>query len=55
MESDLSKLALTSFNSILLNLIEFTAAYKLIAMVTMEHTQSKHTAEQGLSNNFEPK
>jgi hypothetical protein len=42
MEINLSELTLTSFNSIELNLTEFTAA-NLVAMVTMEHKQSKPT------------
>jgi hypothetical protein len=38
MEHNLSELTLTSFNS-----TEFTAVNNLVAMVTMEHKQSKPT------------
>jgi hypothetical protein len=43
MELNLSELTLTSFNSNHLNLTEFTAVNNLVAMVTMEHKQSKST------------
>jgi hypothetical protein len=41
MDLNLSELALDSFNSIQLNFTEFTAVNNLVAMVTMEHKQSK--------------
>jgi hypothetical protein len=41
-------------NSIKLNLAKFTAVNNLVAMVTMEHKQSKPTVYQGSPNNFEP-
>jgi hypothetical protein len=40
MELNLRELTLTSFNSIYLNLIEFTAV-NLVVIVIMEHEQSK--------------
>jgi hypothetical protein len=43
----------TTFNSIQHNLTEFTAVNNLVAMVTMEHKQSKPTVYQGSPNNFE--
>jgi hypothetical protein len=43
MEFNLSERTLTSFNSVLLNLTEFTEVNNLVAMVTMEHKQSKST------------
>jgi hypothetical protein len=54
MELNLNELALASFNSVKLNLTEFTAVDNLVAMVTMEHKQSKPTVYQGSPNNFEP-
>jgi hypothetical protein len=53
MELNLSELILTLFNSIELNLIEFTAVNKLVSMVTMEHKTSKPTAQQRSPNNSE--
>jgi hypothetical protein len=43
MKINLSELTLISFNLMLLNLTEFTAVNNLVAMVTMEHKQSKPT------------
>jgi hypothetical protein len=43
MEINLSELTLNAFNSILLNLIEFTAVNNLVAMVTMAHKHYKPT------------
>jgi hypothetical protein len=43
MELNLSEVTLTSFNSIELNLTEFTAVNHLVSMVTMEYKQSKPT------------
>jgi hypothetical protein len=43
MELNLSEITLTPFNSISLNLTEFTAVNNLVAMVTVEHKQSKST------------
>jgi hypothetical protein len=43
MELNISELTLTSFNSIYLNLTEFTAVSNLVAMVTVEHKQYKPT------------
>jgi hypothetical protein len=43
MEINLSELSLTSFYLVYLNLTEFTAVNNLVAMVTMEHKQSKPT------------
>jgi hypothetical protein len=43
MKLNLSELTLASFNSILPNLIEFTAVNNMVATVTMEHKQSKPT------------
>jgi hypothetical protein len=43
MELNLSELTLTSFNSTRQNLTEFTAVNNLVAMVTVEHKQSKAT------------
>jgi hypothetical protein len=54
MELNISELTLTSLNSIKLNLTKFTAVNNLVAMVTMEHKQSKPTVYQGSPNNFEP-
>jgi hypothetical protein len=43
MELNLSEFTLTSINTILINLNEFTAVNNLVAMVTMEHKKSKPT------------
>jgi hypothetical protein len=43
MEINLSELTLTSFYLVYLNLTKFTAVNNLVAMVTMEHKQSKPT------------
>jgi hypothetical protein len=37
-----------------INLTKFTVVKNLVAMVTMEHKQSKPTVLQGSPNNFEP-
>jgi hypothetical protein len=39
MEINLSELTLTSFNSVKLNLTEFTSVHNLVTMVTLEHKQ----------------
>jgi hypothetical protein len=49
MEFNLSELTLTSFNSIKLNLIEFTALNNLVAMVTMEHNPDPHFSKAHLT------
>jgi hypothetical protein len=43
MEINVSELTLPPFNSIKLNLTESTTINNLVAMVTMEHKQSKPT------------
>jgi hypothetical protein len=50
MELNLSELTLKSFNSVEFNLTEFTAAENLVAMVTMEHKQSKSTSKAHVRN-----
>jgi hypothetical protein len=49
MELNLSELTLTSFNSIKLNLTEFTAVNNLVAMVTMEHNPNPHFSKAHLT------
>jgi hypothetical protein len=46
-EINLRELTLTSFNSIKINLTEFTVAKNLVSMVTMEYKQSIPTVYQG--------
>jgi hypothetical protein len=53
MEINLSEFTLTLFNSIWLNLTEFTAVNNLVAMATMGHKQSKPTVQQVSLNNLE--
>jgi hypothetical protein len=43
MELNLSELTVSSFNSIYLNVIEFTTVNNLVAMLTKEHKQFKPT------------
>jgi hypothetical protein len=52
--SELTSLLITPFNSTQLNSTEFTAVNNLVAMVTMEHKQSKPTAKQGSPHDLEP-
>jgi hypothetical protein len=52
--SELTSLLITPFNSTQLNSTEFTAVNNLVAMITMEHKQSKPTAEQGSPHDLEP-
>jgi hypothetical protein len=49
MELNLSELILTSFNSIQLNLTEFTAVNNLVSMVTMEHNPNTQFSKAHLT------
>jgi hypothetical protein len=57
MEINLSELTLTSFNSVKLNLTEFTSVRNLVVMVTMEHNPNPQFRKAHLINlnlnNFE--
>jgi hypothetical protein len=50
MEHNLSAFALTSLNSIELNLNEFTAVNNLVAMVTMKHKTNPQFSKAHLTN-----